>query len=310
MMLKKVPFGATGLSVSPIGFGGAPIGFLQSDRQNVANLLSFLLDNGVNVIDTAPMYETSEEVIGQVIGHRRPEFVLISKCGTKLDDVHEPVWSPALITKTIDRSLRRLKTDALDVMLLHTCDLATLKQGDALAALVKAQHAGKVSHIGYSGDNEAAAYAATLPDIDVIQTSISIADQANIELVLPAARARNIAIIAKRPVANAAWKAPDQQPGMYQGYAQEYHNRLKKMNLSPADLGFTASPQDAWPELALRFTLSQPGVHTAIIGTTNPANAPKNIAAAAKGPLPKEVVEKIRAAFVKARANNSWPGQG
>lgn len=309
-MLKKAPFGDTGLLVSPIGFGGAPIGFLKTERQRVARLLGFLLDQGVNVIDTAPMYDASEELIGQVIGHRRNEFVLISKCGTKLQDFDEPAWSPAVIAKTVDRSLWRLKTDVLDVMLLHTCDLATLKKGDGVAALVKARNAGKVRHIGYSGDNEAAAYAASLPDVEVIQTSISIADQANIEMVLPAARARKIAVIAKRPVANAAWKNLDEQPGMYQSYAKEYHIRLAKMKLSPAALGFGGPPEQAWPEMALRFTLSQEGVHTAIIGTTNSANAEKNITAAAKGPLDREVVEKIRAAFNQARAGASWPGQG
>src|SRR5205085_1691310 len=60
------------------------------------------------------------------------------------------------------------------------------------------------------------------------------------------------------------------------------------------------NPKDPWAELALRFTLSFPQVHTAIIGTTNPQNAQDNLAAAAKGPLPHDVVEKIRAAFKHA----------
>jgi aryl-alcohol dehydrogenase-like predicted oxidoreductase len=176
-----------------------------------------------------------------------------------------------------------------------------------LGALVKAREAGKIRFAGYSGDNEAAAYAATLPDVAVIETSVNIADQINLRLVLPATQKNNIGVIAKRPVANAAWRQPDQQQGLYRGYAQTYHDRLKQMKLNLSHLGF--SGDDAWPELALRFTLSHPGVHTAIIGTTNPDNARANLAHANKGPLPPKVVQEIRAAFEAADPKGTWTGQ-
>src|SRR5690348_12819021 len=132
--MEKVPFGKTGFTVSRLGFGGAPIGYLQTDQERVAKILNLLLDHGVNLIDTAANYPGSEEVIAQAVGHRRGEFVLVSKCGTSLPDLSGTPWSADLITKTVDRSLRRLRTDRLDVMLLHSCDLATLKKGEALGA--------------------------------------------------------------------------------------------------------------------------------------------------------------------------------
>ena len=101
---------------------------------------------------------------------------------------------------------------------------------------------------------------------------------------------------------------------MYKEYAAGYTERLKKMDIGPADVGFigngtgTGDPAIDWPELALRFTLSFPEVHTAIIGTTNPANARQNIDAANKGPLPAEVVAKIRAAFHHADPVGAWEG--
>src|SRR4051794_39010547 len=307
--MKKVTFGKTGLQVSPLGFGAAPIGYLDTDRQRVAKILNLLLDSGVNLIDTAANYPGAEQVIAATVGGRHSEFVLVSKCGTKLPDLDEPAWSAANVTRTVDRSLRLLKTDRLDVMLLHSCDLATLKKGEALGALVKARDAGKVRFVGYSGDNDAAEYAASLPDVAVVQTSVSVADQANIDRVLPAARKNNIGVMAKRPIANAAWKDVGEQPGMFKSYAATYTDRLAKMRLDPASLGFAGDPRQAWPELALRFTLSQPGVHTAIIGTTNPENARANIEAASKGPLPPEVVKKIRAAFKAADPKGAWAGQ-
>ena len=307
--MKKVAFGRTGLQVSALGFGAAPIGYLKTEQDRVANILNVLLDAGVNVLDTAASYPGSEELIGKSVGHRRSEYVLISKCGQSFSDVPGKEWSPEVIAATVDRALIRLQTDHLDVMLLHSCDLSMLQQGDAVGALVKAREAGKIRFAGYSGDNEAAAYAAGLGDIAVIEASVSIADQMNLATVLPIARKNNVAIIAKRPIANAGWKDASDQPGFYGNYASEYHRRLKVMNLDPASLGISGPPNQAWPELALRFTLSQPGVHTAIIGTTNPANAQANIAAAEKGALPPQVVENIRSAFSQADAQRQWTGQ-
>jgi aryl-alcohol dehydrogenase-like predicted oxidoreductase len=308
--MEKRAFGNTGLEVTPLGFGGAPIGMLDTEESRTDKILNLLLDSGVNLIDTAASYHGSEEMIGKTIGHRRDEFILVSKCGGKFDEFDDPAWSPSIITKTIDRSLQRLKTDRLDVMLLHTCDLETLKKGDALAALVKARDAGKIRFSGYSGDNETVAYAATLDDVKVIQTSINITDQVNIDGLLPGARENNIGVMVKRPIANAAWKTLSDQPGMYKDYAKTYTERLQKMNLNPADLGYDGPPESVWPEIALRFTISQPGVHVAIIGTTNPDNARTNIAVAEKGPLPDEIVTKIRDAFKSANSDGSWVAQG
>ncbi|MEA2736400.1 MAG: hypothetical protein QOE14_2851 [Humisphaera sp.] len=306
--MQKRTFGRTGLEVSVLGFGAAPIGYLATDRKRTADILNFLLDQGVNVIDTAASYKNSEELIGEAIATRRKEFVLVSKCGQKVEGVDGQDWSASLITKTVDRSLERLRTDRLDVMLLHSCSLAVLERGEALGALVKAREQGKIRFAGYSGDNEAAAYAATLDDVAVVETSINIVDQANIVRVLPIARDRKVGVIAKRPIANAAWKAPEHQPGMYKDYASAYTERLKKLDLTPADLGFSGEPDELWPEIALRFTLSFPEVSTAIIGTTNPTNAKHNIAYANKGPLPPDVVAKIRAAFQHADPLGAWEG--
>lgn len=308
MSLTKRPYGNTGFHVSPLGFGGAPIGFLGIERERASGVLNALLDAGVNLIDTAASYKDSEGFIGESIGNRRDEFVLVSKCGGKIDGLDAPEWSPELIAMTVDRSLKALRTNQIDVMLLHSCSRQVLERGDALAALVKAREAGKVRCVGYSGDNETAAYAATLPDIMAIQTSISIADQRNIDIVLPKCRERNLGVEAKRPIANAAWKDIDQQPGLYKNYAKTYTDRLKQMKLDIKDLGFEDT-SEGWSEMALRFTLSQPGVSTAIIGTTNLEHAKKNIAAAEKGPLPDATVQKIRDAFKRAEGTGQWTGQ-
>lgn len=308
--MEKRTFGRTGYDVSVLGFGSGPIGFLQTEQDRVARIVNTLLDEGVNVIDTAAAYPGSEEAIGKAVFHRRDEFVLVTKCGEPGAPESE-AWKPAAITGTVDQALSRLKTDYLDVMLLHSCGLEVLERGDALEALVRARQSGKIRHLGYSGDNEAAGYAVTLPEVAVVETSVNICDQANIDAVLPAAREHEVAVIAKRPIANAAWKEPSEQPGLYRRYAETYANRLARMKIAPADLGFQGGDGDVWAEIALRFTLSQPGVHTAIIGTTNPDHARANLATAAKGPLPKQAVQKLREAFraAESASGETWAGQ-
>jgi aryl-alcohol dehydrogenase-like predicted oxidoreductase len=304
--MEKVPFGNTGLDVSVLGFGSAPIGYLNADQQRATAILNLLLDSGVNLFDTGASYPGSEAMIGKALGHRRDEIVVVSKCGGKLPDLEEAMWTPAIVTKTVDRSLKNLGMEYLDVMLLHSCDLKVLKEGGLIEPLVRAREAGKIKYLGYSGDNEAAAYAAGLDEVAVIETSINIVDQVNVEKVLPMCRARNLGVLAKRPIANAAWKDISTQQGLYKTYAKTYTDRLAKMNLKPADLGFTDAD---WTEIALRFTLSQRGVHSALIGTQNIENARANIAIAKKEPLSEDVQQKIRDAFAAADPNGQWTGQ-
>jgi aryl-alcohol dehydrogenase-like predicted oxidoreductase len=259
--------------------------------------LNLLLDRGVNVIDTAASYAGSEEAIGKAVSHRRKDYHLISKCGQAFEELPGKAWSGELIAATVDRALRRLQTDRLDVMLLHSCDLDVLKQGEALGALVRARQAGKVRFVGYSGDNDAAAFAAQLPDVEVLETSISFLDQANIARVLPLAAEHNLGVVAKRPLANSAWRPPDELTGFYRDYAKPYHERFIRMGLKIEQ--FAAGAQD-WAKAALAFTLSQPRVHTAIVGTTSPENALRNLEAVENASLSAEAVQRIREAFRRA----------
>ncbi len=305
---QRHAFGSTGLHVSPLGFGGAPIGLLEAEKDAVRQVLSSLLDAGVSVIDTAAMYRGSEAMIGETIGDRREEFVLVSKCGHQIEESDAEPWSPPLIRASVERSLRRLRTDRIDVMLLHSCDLPTLQKGEALGELARLREEGKIRFAGYSGDNEAAAWAVRQPEVRVLQTSINLCDQNNIDHVMPAAREHEVGVIAKRPIANAAWKDAEQYE-RYREYARPYVERFRAMGLSLELLGAEGEPKSVWPELALRFTLSVPGVHTAIVGTTRPDRLPANLAAVGQGPLPEQLYEKIRSAFRNAEGSTEWEGK-
>jgi len=309
--MQRTVLGKTDLTVSRLGFGAAPIGFLDTPQEQVDRLVAMLLDEGVNLLDTAAMYADAEDKLGRAIGPRRDEAVLVSKCGTKDETLPGDAWSAELITASIDRSLKRLKTDHLDLTLLHSCDLDVLQNGEAVEALIKARDAGKTTYLGYSGDNDEAAAAAAMGWVDVVETSVNICDQHNIGTVLPVCVDNHVGVIAKRPIANAAWNPLNQQRGLYKEYAKTYHDRLKAMSITPHELGYFGHIEVEWPEIALKFTLAIEGVDSAIVGTTSTVNAQANIDAVNKNPLREQVVQKLRQAFKDAEraAGDDWLGQ-
>src|ERR1700709_1238139 len=123
--MEKRQLGKTALHVSVLRFGGAEIGFEGAAAETVQTLLNSALDAGLNVIDTAECYEGSEELIGKAVNHRRDSFYLFTKVGHPRG-VGSEDWSTASILESIERSLRRLQTDRLDLIQLHSCSESVL----------------------------------------------------------------------------------------------------------------------------------------------------------------------------------------
>jgi hypothetical protein len=126
--MEKRQFGKTDMKTSVLGFGGAEIGYGEAPADQVRRLLNSALDAGLNVIDTAECYMGSEELIGQAVSGRRKEFYLFTKCGHPTNSYNNPDWSPGSIEMSIDRSLKRLRTDYLDLIQLHSCTEEVLRQ--------------------------------------------------------------------------------------------------------------------------------------------------------------------------------------
>ena len=143
--MEKRLLGKTGLEVSPLGFGGAPIAYLGESARRTSKILNLLLDSGVNLIDVAACYPGSERLVAQAISHRRSETMLVTKCGHLASGLRGKEWSRELISRSIERSLSHLETDYIDIMLLHSCEFEVLERGEALEALVQARQAGKVA---------------------------------------------------------------------------------------------------------------------------------------------------------------------
>jgi aryl-alcohol dehydrogenase-like predicted oxidoreductase len=276
--MEQRRFGGTGLVVSAIGLGAGQIGERDVSEEQAAEVLHTALDLGVTLIDTAHGYGSSEERIGRHLAGRRGEFVLSTKGGAGVEGHAD--WSPGALQASIDLSLRRTRSERIDVFHLHSCPVAVLERGDLQEVLDAAVTAGTVGVAAYSGDNAPLALAAASGRFGSIETSVSIADQWNLRNVV--GRNPELGVIAKRPIANAPWRFAERPVG---NYAELYWERLRALDYDPGDL--------AWPELALRFTAYAPGVDSAIVGTAKVENLRANLALAERGPLPASVLQHL-----------------
>jgi aryl-alcohol dehydrogenase-like predicted oxidoreductase len=296
--MERRRLGRTGLQVSVLGLGGSEVGYESASQATVDRLVGGALDAGLNVIDTAECYERSEQLLGAALGVRRRACVVFTKCG-HAGGWSRPDWRPAALLASIERSLERLRTDHVDLIQLHSCSLEVLRRGDAIRALETARERGLARFIGYSGDGAAARFAVECGAFDTLQTSVSVADQEALDLTLPLAAERDMGVIAKRPIANAAWVGARRPSRGSYGY--EYWRRLEK-------LGYDFLRRRDAVATALRFTLSVPGVHTAIVGTARPGRFEENARDLAGGALPTAEFKAIRTRWTEV-ADASWVGQ-
>ncbi len=291
-------FGTSRINVSALGFGAGHIGGTQMTEQEAGTLLNRAVDLGVTFIDTARGYGMSEERIGRHLSYRRKDYVLASKCGYSIPGYAD--WSPEGIRAGIDMALRLMRTDYLDIMLLHSCPRATLDTPGLIDALDEALRAGKVLAIGYSGENEDLDYALSLKRFSAIETSVNIFDQRGIANVLPTTQKEGTGVIAKRPLGNAPWRYAERPVG---NYCEPYWERMIAMKAHT----IVEESGLAWDELALRFTVFTEGVATAIVGTSSTTNLQHNVEIVNKGALPNDLVKRLRTTFEKHDTN--WIGQ-
>lgn len=162
------PLGRTGLLVSPIGLGTTKLGrdtdvkypkpFTLPSEEQVWELLDTTLGLGVTLIDTAPAYGESEQRLGPFVATNRNRIVVCTKCGEQYgNDRSTYNFSAPAIMASVEESLRRLKTDFLDILLLHSNgqDIEILTQSDALEALGRLKKSGRARAVGISAKTEA-----------------------------------------------------------------------------------------------------------------------------------------------------------
>ena len=201
--------GSTGLRVSPIGLGTVKLGrsvgvkyparFEIPDDDAALALLRRASDLGVNLLDTAPAYGTAEQRLGGFLRGWRDEWIIVTKAGEEFADGRSRFdFSPEAITASVERSLLRLRTDRIDVVLLHSdgnaeLDFQSVGSFDALARLKKA---GKVRAFGASTRTPQGA-ALAVQTCGVVMLTLNPRDRGDEPMVEAAAR-RGVGVLIKK----------------------------------------------------------------------------------------------------------------
>lgn len=289
------PLGRSGLRVSALGFGAMHLNDERVGEAEAGRLLNAVLDLGVNLIDTARSYGLSEERIGRHLAHRRQQFLLSTKVGYGVEGV--PDWTYDCIVLGVERALRLMRTDVIDIVHLHSCPLNVLQQGEVTRALLDCQRAGKLRVAAYSGDNAELDFALRSGAFGSVQTSVSLCDQVNLNDRLGQAQQLGIGVLAKRPLAGSIWRF-SQRPA--DAAEAVYWERWQAMDLDGLRADMAAD------ELALRFVSHQPGVACALVGTSSLERLHRNLVLFDNGPLPSSVQTELRQRFM--RQGEAWPG--
>ena len=288
--MQKRRLGRTELMVSEIGLGAAQIGSDNVSDAQAGTVLNAALDAGITFIDTAAMYGQSETRIGASISARRDAFVLATKCGDfqvtregKREIAKD--YSREGVLRTIDASRTKLKMDVIDIVQFHGLPVEGYDPREAFEALLEAKEKGWARFVGVSADGKAAAAAAEEWPLDTQEFTYNILYQESGQDLMPTLREQDMGAIIKRPISNAVWQISDKPEGSFMGGPWD---RAQQLPLEELAGGMPLT------EFALRFTLSNPDVTTAIIGTTNPDHIKSNVAVSDGKGLPDEVVERVK----------------
>ncbi len=288
--------GNTGLHVTALGYGAMSLDsrFGRTVSQAEADeVLNLALDSGINFVDTSPDYGPSEEMVGRALAYRRGQYILASKCGCPVDV--EPaeqghVFTPRNIMAAIEQSLRRLRTDYLDIVQFHgSPSCAALEEHGAIEALQALQRAGKVRHIGISGTLPNLPQQIDLGIFEVFQIPYSALQREHEDLITRARQAGAATVIR----GGVARGAPSEEKAWDIRRLPEVPEGRPRTIWEAAALDELLDGASRM-EFMLRFTLSHPELDTTIVGTANPAHLRQNLDAARKGALPPDVLAEAK----------------
>ncbi|GGW38381.1 oxidoreductase [Gemmobacter lanyuensis] len=313
--MKHRKFGHTGRSVSEIGFGAWAIGgsWGEVSEGDARAALHAALDAGTDFIDTADVYGDgrSERIIAEVLKTRGgPRPFVATKAGRRLSPHVAEGYNAENLTVFVDRSLRNLETDCLDLVQLHCPPTDVYYRPEVFEAMEALVQAGKIRHYGVSVEKvEEALKAIEYPGVVSVQIIYNIFRQRPAGLFFREAKARDIAVIVRVPLASglltgkmtaATAFAPDDHRAFNRN--GEAFDKGETFAGVPYDLALAVVdeiralvPQGLpMAQFALRWILMEEAVSVVIPGAKTAAQATANAQAADLAPLPPEVMAELR----------------
>ena len=295
--LQTSILGRTGATVTKLAYGamelrGARPGMpgREVTSEVAKTILNGVLDAGITLIDTSPDYGRSEELIGEFISHRRSEFFLSSKCGCPINpppgERPPHVFTRANVRAGVEQSLRRMKTDHLDLVQFHISpSRAELEANDSVAELVELQREGKVRFIGMSGVLPNLTDHIAMGVFDAFQIPYSALEREHEASIHDAAAAGSGTIVRGGVARGIPVSEAQTLERLPERFRQTYTKRRDLWDEAGLDGVLDGMGR---MEFMLRLTISHPDMTTTIVGTANPKHLADNVAAAEKGPLPAD----------------------
>lgn len=299
-MVSEIALGTVELGMEyGIPAGDAPL--IPSEKDG-GRILNKALDLGINFIDTARAYGTSEEIIGQILKSRRVDFILASK--VECNEIPE-LQTGSLrdhITLSVHQSLKALQTDVIDLMQIHSAPVDVIRRGEAARILQGLQKSGCVRFLGVTVyGEEAAMEAIEAGTYDCIQIAYNVLDREPEFRVLPAAQQRDVGIIVRSVLLKGALT-----------YRHKYlPEALSELKSALARFAAVADQRSmSMPELAFRFVLRQPAVSAGLVGAASIEELGDATGFSGRGPLSSDVAAEVEAIRVRQREQlnpGNWP---
>jgi aryl-alcohol dehydrogenase-like predicted oxidoreductase len=307
-------FGRTGWQVAAISFGAWAIGGSWGDVEDSESLAALhrCLDLGINFFDTADVYGDgrSEQLLARLRAERSEPFHVVTKAGRRLDPHVASGYNRENLNAFVERSLKNLKTDCLELVQLHCPPTEVYYMPETIGVLDDLMQAGKIQYYGVSVEKvEEALKAIEYPNVQSVQIIFNIFRQRPAELLFQEAKRRKVGILARVPLAsglltgkmktNTAFAADDHRNFNRYGEAfdrgetfagVDYETGLQAVEemRSLVPEGYTMA------QFALKWILMFDAVSCAIPGAKRPSQVDDNAAAADMLPLPEETMQRVR----------------
>ena len=326
--MKKRMLGDTGKMVSEIGLGTWQLGTRWGDefnKEEAIKILDAAKNNDINFIDTADVYNDglSEITIGEYVKNNRCDFYITTKCGRRLDPHTADMYTPEAIEKFVDESREHMQLDKLDLILLHCPPTEVYEKTEVFDKLEELKKNEKIASYGVSIEKVSEGLKAMEYGISAIEVIFNMFRLKPIEELFKKAKEKNVAIIARVPLASGLLTGKYNKNTTFGKYDHRTYNRDGKafdkgetFSGVDYDLGLEAVEElkkvfntDNLAPYAIKWILMFDAVSVVIPGASKETQLLDNIKASELPditPKQMEEVEKIYNKYIKASVHNNW----
>ena len=310
--MKQRIFGKTGRPVSEIGLGTWQLGTRWGDpfdREEAFRILETAEAAGITFVDTADVYNggKSEETIGEYIAAHPGAFYITTKCGRQLNPHTAEMYTPAAVSGFIEGSLRRMKLNRLDLILLHCPPSSVYRRDDIFTELDRQKKAGKIADYGVSIEKVEEGIQAMEYDISAMEVIFNMFRLKPLDTLFPMAEKKNVGIIARVPLASGLLTGRYTRDTVFGPQDHRSYNRDgaafdkgETFSGIPYELGLEAvqalkevfGTEDLAP-LAIRWVLMHPAVSVVIPGASKAGQVSSNVKAAELPPLTEKQMQSV-----------------